>query len=108
MNKKFVSALAVTGLLISLVPVLAAKPDFQPVNVNKASKPVNITIPSTAVEVAPDIFSLGTSLGVHGEVLEGYAIIHRRGGKAKPEGTPGKGNGGGSTTSTCFAFLANG
>jgi hypothetical protein len=55
------------------------------------------------------IIPLGQAKDVDGRTVEGYRIIHYRRGGAKPDGVGnGKGGGGGSTTSSCYAFLANG
>lgn len=64
----------------------------------------SLAIPERAVEVAPGVFSLGESVDPeHGDVVEGYMIVHPRKGNGKPTGTPG---GGGSTASSCYAFMA--
>ncbi|MEK6909620.1 MAG: matrixin family metalloprotease, partial [Candidatus Aenigmatarchaeota archaeon] len=60
--------------------------------------------PANAVEVADDVFSLGTARDVDGRLVEGFMFVDK-GHNAKPPGA-GAGKGGGG--STCFAFLANG
>jgi len=60
------------------------------------------------VEVAPHIFNLGSARDPkHGDVVEGYLIVHYKKGYGKPSGTPGKGNkDSDSSKSSCYAFLA--
>lgn len=65
-----------------------------------------VAIPSTAVEVAPGVFSLGAAVA-DGQAVEGYAIVHPR--KAyhhRPGHSAGPGSGAGS--STCYGFFASG
>jgi hypothetical protein len=98
------------GLFIALVFsvgfVLAAKPDFQAAEVtNPVTGEVKniVVIPPRAIEVAPNIFHLGTATDVDGRIVEGFLFIDKRRENAKPPWAGG-GNGGGK----CFAFLAKG
>lgn len=110
----FVISVAVLGT------AMAAVADFQTVNVkNPVTGDVKntISVPSRAVEVSHGLYYLGTAR-YDGKTVEGYAII----GYAKPGGKCGNGVcdagenakncptdcGGGTTTSTCYAFLAKG
>jgi len=114
------------ALVLSIGLVLAAKPDFQAATVKNpvTEEPKNtVTIPSTAVEVAPNIFYLGTAIH-NGRFVEGYAFIDYKKGFEKPTGcnNDGKcqgwedascadctGGGNGDTdTSSCYSFLARG
>lgn len=62
-----------------------------------------VTIPAQAVEVAPNVFSIGSKLDPQsGKMVEGYMFIHKKNGNAKPSGNPGGGS------QTCYGFLASG
>ena len=106
MNKKFITITTALGLLLTVTSSASAITRV-PASQQKAAAPVTVTIPAHAVEVAPDIFYLGTSVDADGILLEGYAIIDRRLAHAKPS-NPGNSNGGGGTTSTCYAYLGQG
>jgi len=61
------------------------------------------------------VISLGEAIDPQsGKIVEGIAILHPAKGFAKPDGTPGNGNGkggndgGDDTESSCYAFLGNG
>ena len=95
------TAVAISTILI-LATFVFALPNLVPATVDKAKEPVPVTIPAHAVEIADDVFSLG-SVKVNGQVLQGYAFVYRKG-FAKP---PWAG-GGGTTTSTCFSVFAKG
>lgn len=62
-----------------------------------------LIIPETAVEVAPHVFSLGEAVDVDGQVVQGYAFVHKQE-NAKPEGAGKAGKG----VSKCYSFLARG
>ncbi|MEK6812950.1 MAG: hypothetical protein AABX86_02430, partial [Nanoarchaeota archaeon] len=100
----------VLGIFVfSLVSLVLAQPNLTPtvVSVDKAAKSVTVVIPANAVEVADDVFSLGT-VKVNGKVVEGFMIIdHVIGFTHKPNHNP-PGGGGGGAGSTCFAFIAQG
>ena len=70
----------------------------------------NSLIPSNAVKVSDNVYSLGTSVDKHdGRKVQGYAIVHYKKGYGKPDGTPGNGSGGkGGGGSSCYGFLAKG
>ena len=60
-------------------------------------------LPSNAIEVTPNVFSLGEAYDMKShKLVQGYAIVHKkngqaRGGNAKPKGS-----------TTCYAVMANG
>ena len=97
MKKIFIGLIV---FLLVLGMVFAAKPNSAE-KVNPVGKAVSI--PPNAVEISPGVFYLGKAID-NGRVVEGYAIIHKKDGNAKPPWAGG-GNGGGST---CYGFLANG
>ncbi len=100
---KFSLILAVLALIFS-TSVALAQPDRVPAHVNKTPEPVNVIIPALAVEVADNVFSLGTAIDpVSGQMVEGYAIIHPKTGQAKP---PWAGGGKGTGETKCYSFLA--
>jgi len=77
---------------------------------NNGDRSRNAFLPDHAVQVSGNVFSLGSVVDeLHG-VVEGYAIVHKRRGHAKPDGTPGGGKGGGGKdkggSSSCYGFLA--
>jgi len=81
-----------------------------------------VVIPEHAIEIKPNLFFLGTTID-KGKLVEGYAFVLPKEGKAKP-GTecgnnicekgenakkcPQDCSGGGTETSKCFEFLARG
>lgn len=127
MKKIFLSAILV--LVFSAGLAIAARPDFQTA---KVANPVTgevktLKLPERAVEVAPNVFYLGTAMD-NGKFVEGYAFVYKKG-----FGKPGTecGNGicepgenlnkcpqdcGGTTTTTtlgggtsdCYGFLSRG
>ena len=121
--KKYFAIALFTVLLFSAFAI-AVKPDFQAAKVTNpvTGEPKNtVTIPAKAVEVAPNIYYLGTAEH-NGKKVEGYAIITYKEKKAKPfcnnngvcEPELGEkkscadcrtGNG---ETSTCYGFLSKG
>lgn len=74
--------------------VFSAQPDFKPKN--------TVTIPRTAVEVAPSLYYLGEAVDIDGRKVEGYAIIRRHREYARAVKPPK----GGETS--CYGFLASG
>ncbi len=115
----FLASLVIAVLLVSVIAI--AQPDFLAA---KITNPVTgeqkntVAIPSTAVEVAPNIFYLGTAVE-KGKPVEGYAFIHKEK-NAKPAGcnNDGKCQGwedascgdcsGAGDTSSCYGFLSKG
>lgn len=97
----------VSGMFMLLSPALASGPDRVPAHVTKTPRDhaVNVIIPEKAVEVADGVFDLGTAVDKHGETVQGYAFVHYKDGHAR-QTTHIKNAG--STTSSCYAFLAKG
>ena len=81
-------------LSLSVFPAFAAKQETR----SKA----HFKLPANAVEVAPNIFSLGTAIDKDGELLEGYAIVHPKKEESRIS------NGAGRTKTVCYAFLSQG
>jgi len=116
--------LAIVALVFS-AKVLAARPEFLAAKVTNpvTGEPKNtVTIPAKAVEVAPNVFYLGTAID-KGRVVEGYAFIDYKKGFGKPTGcnNDGKcqgwenpscadcvGGNGEPNGSSCYGFLSKG
>ncbi len=115
-NKLLIIPLA---LLLILVFALA-KPDTSLVPATNNKADIQLTIPTRAVEVAPNVFSLGSSQDIDGRAIEGFMFIDK-----KREAKPGTSCGNAiceagenankcptdcstTTESTCFAFIASG
>lgn len=98
--------LGIILVLISISLVVADVPNFEVVEVVPSNEHASVTIPEDAVEIAPGIFSLGTTVDIDGAVLEGYAIVDYKKGYHHRPGH----NGGGSNeaTNSCFSFLSSG
>jgi len=125
MRKRIKWVLLLLGLVLfaSSAKVLATAPglDRQVGTVVPSKNNVTVVIPERAREVAPGVFELGNSL-VGGELVEGYAFVHRQKAPAKPSGCNNDGkcqgwedascgdcNGGGEPDpddSKCYGFLA--
>ena len=89
-------------LLIMLISSISlGKPDTERVGAIVYPSERTVTIPQNAVEVAPNVFSLGT-VSVNGEELEGYMFVHykkdfvRSGQNSKP------------ARNLCYSFLSSG
>ena len=114
--------LAVIAVLISVF--VLAKPNTTPVPATNDKADVPVIIPAHAVEVADNVFSLGTAQDVDGRIVEGFMFIDKKKGNANPNAVCGNGvcdggekkscpadcsvGGGGTGTSTCFSLLAKG
>ena len=95
--------------LVALGAVSHAYAKQERVLVTNEHSGVAVTIPENARQVSENVWSLGTSIDPeHGDVVEGYMIVHRKDAYKKPSGTPGGGGSGSDTTSTCYTFLASG
>lgn len=93
-------------LLCVLVMGTTASAQQERVTVENMHSGVSATIPAHAVQVSANVWSLGTSIDPeHGDVVEGYMIVHPKMGNGKPSGKPG---GGGAAGSACYTFLASG
>ncbi|MBI2208736.1 matrixin family metalloprotease [Candidatus Woesearchaeota archaeon] len=95
-------AFLIISILISVYAM--AKPNTDRVTATNVKSGNVVVIPANAVEVAPDVFSLGTATDVDGRVVEGFMFVDRKRENAKP---PWAGGGGGGATK-CYSFLAKG
>lgn len=111
MKKSIAISFVILGSL-GLATIASAKPNTDRVSAINEKSGTEVVIPEHAVEVAANVFSLGTQIDPEsGKEVEGYLIVHPRTAGKKPDGTPGGGgnNGGpGTDSSSCYAFLANG
>ena len=97
--------------MIGVGQPLWAMPNRVPATVRQSG--TGVVIPNTAVEVAPHVFSLGTTRDeASGKIVEGYAFVTpRKSFGHKPNHNPGQGKkpgNGGSGTSKCYAYFAKG
>lgn len=107
MSKRLLSIYTIAGLLLTS-GVALAMPNLVPATNMHSGR--TVTIPADAVQIAENVFSLGTAVDPGSdEPVHGYAIIHYRTGENhQPNHNPvGNGNGGGGGSS-CFGFLASG
>lgn len=96
----------ILSLLLGITPTFAA-PDLQPATLQTPGTTRTLSLPAGAVH--GNVISLGTSLDPQsGKLVEGYAILHPKKAYAKPPWAGGGKNNGGTTSSTCFAFLSKG
>lgn len=104
MKKQIFVVISILIILVGMAIVVLSKPntDRVPASNNKAKEPILVVVPAHAVEVADNVFSLGTARDIDGNLVEGLMIVDKKE-YAKP---PWAGGGKGGTT--CFAFLANG
>jgi len=111
---KIIGALIIALGLVGMATVAQATPEAMVAAENSASGKT-VIVPARAVEVSPNLFSLGSAIDPQsGKKVEGYMIVHPKKGNKKPD-NPGGGNGngggkpgGGDTTSSCYGFLAKG
>jgi len=97
MNKKLLVILVAVAVLIGTDAALLA---YQPQTALAKGQKVKFRLPASAVQVADNLYSLGTAFDKKsGKQVEGYAIIHRKDGAAK------SGNAKGAATA-CYGFLA--
>jgi len=106
MSKRLLTKIALIASGSIIAGTAFAKPDTTRVPATNQHSGRVVTIPVHAVEVAPDVFSLGTAQ-VDGREVEGLMIIDRRG-EAKPPWAGGGGGGGKKGKAKCYAFLAKG
>ena len=99
MKKSFIGLFSILFLIGMFSIVIADKPDFT-TGVSKGG--AEVIVPSYAIELAPGLFSLGSSVDVNGEVVEGYMIVKRKDDVSPRE----SGSHQGSTV--CYAFLGKG
>lgn len=91
-------------LVVLSISLVVAFPNFLTANVASSNSHTPIILPKNAVEVAPGVFDIGSSVDVNGEVVQGYMIVHYKKGYGKPSQV----DGGGNLLNTCYSFLANG
>ena len=91
MNKYIVCGVLAI-FIISMALVLADKPDLTAKGHGK------VAIPADAVEISPNVFSLGTKKDKDGKVVEGFAFIDYKKEFANKGGSV-------TTTSTCYSFI---
>jgi len=82
--KTLLSSVLVFIILLSSFPSILAIPNSNPIR-------NNIRIPEHAIQIAENVFSLG-STKVDGKIVQGFLFVRYQEGFAKPSGTPGKGN----------------
>jgi len=104
MKKSLVFGVVIV-LMMSFTFVLA-KPDLVPATNNKAMGPVPVFIPAHAVQLADNVFSIGTGVDVDGRTVEGRIYVHPKRENAKPPWAGG-GNGGGGNTK-CYTLMSKG
>ena len=105
-NKPLIFGVILLMSIFIISAFILAKPGTS-VSATNSDSNSRVTIPAHAVEVAPNVFSLGESIDVDGRVVQGYMFVdYRKGFGHKPKHNPG--GGGGVETSSCFSFLANG
>ncbi len=78
-------------IMIVTVVFVYALPDTSLVATENKKSGVTVIIPKHAVEVADDVFDLGTTVDVDGRVVQGYMFIDRKKGYAKPGAECGNG-----------------
>lgn len=109
MTKRLFAIGLSAAMLLSLVGGAFAKPNFKAAEVRNpqtGDSHGQVTVPATAVEVAPALFDLGTARDVDGRLVQGYMFIHYRDAFSHK---PGHNQGGGKpATNKCYSFLANG
>jgi len=97
MRKKLLIGLVAAAVLIAAG---AAWLTYQPQAAQAKDGGKKFQLPANAVQVADNVYSLGTAFDKKsGKQVEGYAIIHRKDGAAKSNGAK-------VTTTTCYGFLA--
>ncbi|HLC96283.1 MAG TPA: matrixin family metalloprotease [Candidatus Nanoarchaeia archaeon] len=110
-------------MVLLSIGLVVAQPAFQAAIVTNPITGENknsVSLPPKAVEVAPNLYYLGEAVD-EGRLVEGYAIVHPASRQAKPGSQCGNGvceagesankcpaDCGGSPTSSCYGFLANG
>ena len=96
MDKKFLVVLTVAAVLVAAGGWLINQPSMVLAKGQKAK----FQLPAGAVQVSDNVYSLGKAHDKKsGKQVEGYAIIHRKDGAAKPSGTK-------TRATACYGFLA--
>jgi len=109
-SAKWVTGVTAIAVMLAASPVLA-KPDTNRVPATNTKSNRSVVIPAHAVQIADNVFSLGTALDPQsGKIVEGIMVLDNRGNKAKggQKGKPDKPGGNGDSTSNCYSFIANG
>ena len=103
MKKQIIFVVFIVALIVGLAVFVFSKPNTDSVTATVVPGGKTVVIPPHAVEVAPNVFDLGT-VNINGEVLQGYMFIHY-----KDEFTHKPSHdGAATTTSSCYAFLSQG
>lgn len=104
MNKKVLSLFVFSIFLVASVFVLAQPQDGVEAETNGGN---TVVIPAHAVEIAPGIYDLGTSIDVDGSVVQGYLFIdNKKENSHKPNHPDRPGKIGGENK--CFSLFAKG
>ena len=94
-------SLAVLVLSIGITPIVQGIPAD---NASDTAKEITeVVVPETAKEIAPGVFSLGTTV-YQVTLVEGLLVFHHKDGHTKGPGGGGTDDG---DKSACFAFLAD-
>lgn len=103
MRKVFAWGLFFVVFLVASGASLAVMPDQKHVSNTKAKNKKSLVIPDTAIQVAPHVFSLGSSVDPGtGKVVDGFMIVHPKQESAKNNAKKPSG------ASACYSFLASG
>lgn len=103
--KKIASMLLLGVAAFSTAGIASAMPNTARVPATNTYSGGDVLIPAHAVEVAENVFSLGSSIDPKtGKKVDGYAIFHPKSPSQKPSGTPGGNKG----ATSCFGFLSKG
>ena len=93
--------ISIAVLVLSIIPIVQGIPAD---NASDTAKEITqVVVPETAKEIAPGVFSLGTTV-YQGTLVEGLLVFHHKDGHTKGPGGGGTDDG---DTSACFAFLAD-
>lgn len=102
-RKIFAWVLFFTLFLVASSVAFAVMPGQTQVSNIKSKNQHSLVVPDTAVEVAPHVFSLGSSVDPGtGKVVDGFMIVHPKQENAKNNGKKPGGS------SACYSFLASG
>ena len=104
---KIILGLLLVGILLVTGVVFAEKPDLTPqaATVSPSGGHANVIIPKHAIEVAPDVFSIGVAQDVDGKIVEGFLFVNNKKENVKP---PWAGGGKNKSESKCYKFMAKG
>jgi len=91
-------------LVLAITVVASSNPAFAAQSRIEAETPSGavVTIPAHAVQVAPNVYSIGTAYDLDSDALvEGYMIVHKKNAKASPSG-------GKKGPNACYGYIASG